>query len=59
MNPFATLASSGWCLSVGLAHLRRRVVDGHLDGLAHCADVDHHQDVAVVDLQEETNEPDK
>lgn len=29
-----------------------RVIDGDLDGLAGCADVDHHQDVTVTDLEE-------
>lgn len=36
---------------VTFIYLSRRVVDGHLDGLAGCADVDHHQDVTVIDLR--------
>lgn len=37
------------------AYLRWRVIDGHLDGLAHCVDVDHRQDMAITDLKQETN----
>lgn len=35
-----------------LVYLRWRVIDGDLEGLAHRADVDHHQDVTVTDLKE-------
>lgn len=37
------------------AYLCWRVIEGDLDGLAHRADVDHHQDVAVIDLKEGAN----
>lgn len=32
-----------------------RVIDGDFDGLAHCADVDHGQDVTITDLQKREN----
>lgn len=55
MNPSATSGQQQVVSVSGSTHLRWRVVDGDLDGLAHGADVDHRQDVAVAHLQEETD----